>query len=95
MRYASVLCTAVALGALASAAVAGPMSVPDQKAGFGQIGLTELTDTQLDTLKAGAPNCAHVPNNPNCVTTNPGGQPHGCNNNPNCTTEFKPGSGKH
>ena len=40
-----------------------------------------------------APNCAQVPNNPNCVTENPGGQEHGCQNNKNCTTEFRPGHG--
>ena len=34
-----------------------------------------------------APNCSQVPNNQNCVTANPGGQPHGASQ----TTSFKPG----
>ena len=39
-----------------------------------------------------APNCAQVPNNPNCVTVNPGGQQQGCQNNPNCEQQFRPGN---
>jgi hypothetical protein len=38
-----------------------------------------------------APNCAQVPNNPNCKPVNPGGQQGGCQHNPNCEDVFKPG----
>jgi len=33
-------------------------------------------------------------NNPHCITENPGGQQHGCQNNQTCTREFQnPGRG--
>jgi hypothetical protein len=74
--------SALALGAMASLALAQPATQTDAPSAP-----VKLTTTQMDTITAGAnPHDPGETGNPHDFL-NPGGQEHGCQNNPNCVRE--------